>query len=104
MISRTHGGNVSMSNQGKGLVSSRIQLKILRNNLFAYLSCRAIYRVIFWYLQANFQKISFNVISKVSVKGMDDDDNEEEEQESDDDNDNIYDNNDDGEEEEKISW
>ena len=92
-----------MSNQGKGLVSSRIQLKILRNNLFAYLSCRAICRVIFWYLQANFQKISFNVISKVSVKGMDDD-NEGEEQESDDNNDNIYDNNDDGEEEEKISW
>ena len=26
---------------------------------------------------ANFQKISFNVISKVSVKGMDDDDGED---------------------------
>ena len=93
-----------MSNQGKGLVSSRIQLKILRNNLFAYLSCRTICRVIFRYLLANFQKISFNVISKVSVKGMDDDDNGEEEQESDDYNDNIYNNNDDDdEEEEKIS-
>ena len=66
-----------MSNQGKGLVSSRIQLKILRNNLFAYLSCRTICRVIFRYLLANFQKISFNVISKVSVKGMDDDDDDD---------------------------
>ena len=96
MISRRHGGNINMTNQGKGLVSSRIQLKILRNNLFAYLSCRTICRVIFRYLLENFQKISFNVISKVSVKGMDDDDNGEEEQESDDYNDNIYNNDDDG--------
>ena len=88
-----------MSNQGKGLVSSRIQLKILRNNLFAYLSCRTICRVIFRYLLANFQKISFNVISKVSVKGMGDDEGEE----CNEDNDNIYYNDDDGEEEEKIS-
>ena len=29
------------------------------------------------YLLANFQKISFNVISKVSVKGMDDDDDDD---------------------------
>ena len=59
--------------------------------------------VIFRYLLANFQKISFNVISKVSVKGLDDDDNVKEEQESDDYNDNIYNNDDDDEEEEKIS-
>ena len=48
---------------------------------------------------ANFQKISFNVISKVSVKGMGDDEGEE----CNEDNDNIYYNDDDGEEEEKIS-
>ena len=50
-------------------------------------------------LLANFQKISFNVISKVSVKGMGDDEGEE----CNEDNDNIYYNDDDGEEEEKIS-
>ena len=99
MISPTHGGNVNISNQGKGLVSSRIQLKIHRNNLFASLSCRAICRVMFRYLQANFQKISINVISKVSVKGMDDDDGED----CNEDDDNINENDDDGEEEEKIS-